>query len=184
MIPFPETVRNISESIRLTADGFCFHMPDGSSEILSAAPFTAMPLEGLDDEAVQIAGASVFPQFTQFVADAVTDAGLAVVHAGKGRSVASVLLETLAESESAQLVAFRTASGTCCVAAGGGMKPYLNSTVISGVFEPLYLIVKVWKMMPRTRDSRIMLLGFDSQADAQMIKNLRLMTGDTAVCEL
>lgn len=188
-MPDYNTAQKISESIRPDADGFCF-VTDGSSQRLSTAEFTSVPSTCFNEADAPLILHALYPGLeadANTLIERDTFTGLSIISPAKDgfeKSLAAVLLDILARDESASLAVYKSNGNIGFVAAGAGIKPYLNCTPDGESFTALYLAIRVWKGLPHSNGSRIFLLGFGGDSDATTIHNLKFMTGDNTVCEL
>lgn len=192
-----------SESIRISADGFCFVMPDGTGHIGITGPCTAVPCqstEQLSQDDAETLFQFVFPEHNDLSVciDYLPGTELAFVY-GISPETIKVCSEQYGSYDICHyltdIVKYRTGlicngilvvrrgSETDIVAHNGSRVCYLNTLHIGESYQLLYSILKIWKECGLRQDNaRISLCGIS--AEGSLIRNLKQMIGNNRVCVL
>lgn len=194
-----------TESICIGADGFCFTRPDGSRTIAVRSPYTAVPCVSdsvTDRETAESIFRGIFPSVEELDVK-IDHVGLlrTDIIFGISRELADTLRVNYPDAEvHSHICSFLTEQfdkgtvvavwqgeeyGFDIFAVRDGRLQLLNVIRMNEPYQISYYILKVWKEVGfKAGENEIRLYGFSEGPVSAVIRNLKLMTGDSSVCVL
>lgn len=195
---------NSSESICSNADGFCFtSASEGVQEIIVSGPVTAIPAELVPDISAEEAGQLfriVYPYspelsvFTELIPELHTGI-LTGISAGAATAIAAHpelsvhsfltnMLHRMNRAGNGILAVIMGEGRTDIAATKGDRLLFLNTFHDRERFGTLYHILKVWKHVSFHPAHDSIWIAGCTDPDGDMLRNLKLMTGEKTICVL